>query len=78
MLHAVRVLVIALLGATSTSPVPTIVVVFATDRSLNPVKPLFRGNTTDVAGYLQTGEDVNYIAVNGEYIDQALTTAAVT
>src|SRR6185295_13668134 len=37
----------ALPGATSTSPVPTIVVVFATDRSLNPVKPLFRGNTTD-------------------------------
>jgi tetratricopeptide (TPR) repeat protein len=64
----------ALPGATSTSPVPTIVVVFATERSLNPVKPLFRGNATDVAGYLQTGEDVNYIAINGEYIDIAMMT----
>jgi tetratricopeptide (TPR) repeat protein len=64
----------ALPGATSTSPVPTIVLVFATDRSLNPVKPLFRGNTTEVGGYLQTGEDLNYIAINGEYIDIALMT----
>jgi tetratricopeptide (TPR) repeat protein len=64
----------ALPSATSTSPVPTIVLVFATDRSLNPVKPMFRGNTTDIAGYLQTGEDVNYIAINGEHIDIALTT----
>jgi tetratricopeptide (TPR) repeat protein len=64
----------ALPGATSTSPVPTIVVVFATDRSLTPVKPLFRSNTTEVGGYLQTGEDLNYIAINGEYIDIALMT----
>jgi tetratricopeptide (TPR) repeat protein len=64
----------ALPGATATSPVPTIVVVFATERSLNPVRPLFRGRPTEVAGYLQTGEDVNYIALNGEYIDIALTT----
>jgi tetratricopeptide (TPR) repeat protein len=69
-----KVMTLALPGATATSPVPTIVVVFATDRSLNPVKPLFRGNATDVAGYLQTGEDLNYIAVNGEYIDFALVT----
>ena len=64
----------ALPGATSTSPVPTVVVVFATDRSLNPVKPLFRGNATDVAGYLLKGEDLNYIAINGEHIDIALNT----
>jgi tetratricopeptide (TPR) repeat protein len=64
----------ALPGAVSTSPVPTIVLVFATDRSLDPVKPLFRGNTTEVGGYLQTGEDRNYIAINGEYIDIALMT----
>jgi Flp pilus assembly protein TadD len=68
------VMTLALPGATAASPVPTIVVVFATDRSLNPVKPLFRGNATDVAGYLQTGEDLNYIVVNGEYIDVALST----
>jgi len=64
----------ALPGATSTSPVPTIVLVFANDRSLNPVKPLFRGNTTEIGGYLQTGEDLNYLAINGEYIDIALRT----
>jgi tetratricopeptide (TPR) repeat protein len=69
-----EVMIRALPGATATSPVPTIVVVFATDRSLNPVKPLFRGNTTDVSGYMQSGEDVNYIAINGEYIDIALRT----
>jgi tetratricopeptide (TPR) repeat protein len=64
----------ALPGATAVSPVPTIVVVFSTDRALTPVKPMFRGNTTDVAGYFQPGEDVNYIALNGESIDTALTT----
>lgn len=64
----------ALPGATATSPVPTIVVVFASERSLNPVRPLFRGNATEVGGYLQTGEDLNYIVINGEYIDTALLT----
>ena len=64
----------ALPGATATSPVPTIVLVFATDRSMNPVKPLFRGSTTDISGYMLRGEDLNYIAINGEYIDIALTT----
>jgi tetratricopeptide (TPR) repeat protein len=64
----------ALPGATGASPVPTIVVVFATDRSLTPVKPLFRGNATEVGGYFQSGEDLNYIAVNGEFIDIALLT----
>ena len=69
-----EILARSLPGATSASPVPTIVVVFATDRSLTPVKPLFRGNPIEVAGYVQTGEDVNYIAMNGEYIGSALLT----
>ncbi len=69
-----EVMIRALPGATSSSPVPTVVLVFATDRSLNLVKPLFRGNATEVAGYLQTGEDLNYIAINGEHIDIALNT----
>jgi tetratricopeptide (TPR) repeat protein len=64
----------ALPGATAVSPVPTIVVVFSTDRALTPVKPMFRGNTTEVAGYFQPGEDVNYIALNGESTDFALRT----
>lgn len=69
-----EVLVRALPGATATSPVPTIVIVFETDRSLTPVKPLFRGNTIEVGGYFQGGEDRNYIAVNGEHLDIALMT----
>jgi len=69
-----EVMVRALPGATAVSPVPTIVVVFSSDRALTPVKPMFRGNTTDVSGYFQPGEDLNYIALNGEYIDVALMT----
>jgi tetratricopeptide (TPR) repeat protein len=69
-----EVMVRALPGATTVTPVPTIVVVFSSDRALTPVKPLFRGNTTDVSGYFQAGEDLNYIALNGEYIDIALLT----
>ena len=69
-----EVMVRALPGATAVSPVPTIVLVFSTDRALTPVKPLFRGSTIDVAGYYQSGEDLNYIALNGEYTDQALLT----
>ena len=69
-----EVMVRALPGATVVSPVPTVVIVFATDRALTPVKPLFRGSTIEVAGYYQSGEDLNYIALNGEYTDQALLT----
>jgi tetratricopeptide (TPR) repeat protein len=69
-----EVLTRALPGANTSSPVPTIVMVFQTDRSLNPVKPLFRGRTTEIGGYMQAGEDVNYIALNSDNIDFALTT----
>jgi len=64
----------ALPGATSTSPVPTVVLVFANDRSMNPVKPLYRGNTIELAGFMYTGEDRNYLAIDGEHIDVALRT----
>jgi tetratricopeptide (TPR) repeat protein len=62
----------ALPGATAASPVPTVVMVFATDRSLRPVAPLFNGNPIELAGYFQPGEDLNYIAIDAEYIDPAL------
>jgi Flp pilus assembly protein TadD len=68
----------ALLGvlpdASTQSPVPTVVMVFATDRSMTPVKPLFRGNPIEINGYFQTGEDVNYIAVNADILDLAVMT----
>ena len=61
-------------GARAQSPVPTVVMVFATDRSMTPVKPLFRGNPIEIGGYFQSGEDVNYIAVNAEILDLAVLT----
>ena len=61
-------------GASAHSPVPTVVLVFATDRSMTPVKPLFRGNPTELAGYFQSGEDANYIAVNAEVLELAVLT----
>jgi cytochrome c-type biogenesis protein CcmH/NrfG len=61
-------------GASAQSPVPTVVLVFETDRSMTPVKPLFRGKPIELAGYFQSGEDVNYIAVNGEFLDLAVLT----
>ena len=65
-----EVMLRALPGATAVSPVPTVVMVFATQRSLQPVAPLFRGNPIEVGGYFRQGEDLNYIAIDAEYIDQ--------
>ena len=69
-----EVMLRALPGATATSPVPTVVMVFANQRSLQPVAPLFRGNAIEVGGYFQQGEDLNYIVLDAEYIDLALLT----
>jgi cytochrome c-type biogenesis protein CcmH/NrfG len=59
-------------GASPHSPVPTVVMVFDLDRSMTPVKPLFRGTPIEVAGYFVSGEDVNYIAVNAEHLELAV------
>jgi tetratricopeptide (TPR) repeat protein len=48
------------------SPTPTVVMVFDSDRSMTPAKPLFRGRPIELAGYFDGGEDVNYIAVNAQ------------
>ena len=49
-----------------TSPVPTTVVVFKSDSSYKPFKPVVEGKTTAVAGYFQSGPDVNYITLTTE------------
>jgi tetratricopeptide (TPR) repeat protein len=54
----------ALPGATARSPVPTIVIVFAGERSFGPFKPRIAGRTAQAAGYFLGDEDLNYIAVN--------------
>ncbi|MGE0592576.1 MAG: DUF1570 domain-containing protein [Vicinamibacterales bacterium] len=47
------------------SPVPTVVVVFASDRSFRPYQPRFEGRRVEVAGYFLNREDINYLAING-------------
>ena len=48
------------------SPVPTTVVVFKSDSSYKPFKPVVDGKVSEVAGYFQSGEDVNYITLTTE------------
>jgi tetratricopeptide (TPR) repeat protein len=48
------------------SPVPTTVVVFKSDGSFKPYKPVEDGKTASVAGYFQSGRDANYIALSTE------------
>ena len=48
------------------SPVPTTVVVFKSDGSYKPFKPVVDGKVSEVAGYFQPGEAVNYITLTTE------------
>lgn len=49
------------------SPIPTTVIVFKSDSSFKPYKPVADGKTnTNVAGYFQPGRAVNYIALSAE------------
>jgi len=66
-----EVMVRVLPGATMTSPVPTVVIVFDQDRSFTPYKPTFQGRTVDAAGFFLGHEDINYIAINAEASDLA-------
>jgi tetratricopeptide (TPR) repeat protein len=49
-----------------TSPVPTTVIVFKSDSSYKPYKPVANGKTVPVAGYFQPGREVNYITLTTE------------
>ena len=49
-----------------TSPIPTTVVVFKSDGSYKPFKPVADGKTVSVSGYFQSGRDVNYITLTTE------------
>ncbi len=53
------------------SPAPIVVIVFANDRSFEPFKPRFQGRTVDVAGFFRSGQDTNYIAINGSLRENA-------
>ena len=49
------------------SPVPITVIVFKSRSAYAPFMPGYNGKTTEVAGYFQPGEDVNYISLTSEF-----------
>jgi tetratricopeptide (TPR) repeat protein len=49
------------------SPTPTTVIIFKDDKAYEPFKPLYQGRTSDVAGYFQKGEDMNYITMSTSF-----------
>ena len=53
-------------GMSFTSPVPTTVIVFKSDSSYKPFKPLADGKVVSVSGYFQPGHEVNYITLTAE------------
>jgi tetratricopeptide (TPR) repeat protein len=50
-------------GAQFQSDVPTTVIIFRSDESYAPFKPLYDGVPSNVAGYFQSGTDMHYITV---------------
>jgi tetratricopeptide (TPR) repeat protein len=50
-------------GTTIQSTVPTTVIVFRSDESYRPFKPLYDGVPANVAGYFQSSTDLNYITI---------------
>jgi tetratricopeptide (TPR) repeat protein len=48
------------------SPVPIRVIVFKNRQSYLPFMPVYQGKVSEVAGYFQPGEDVNYITLTSE------------
>lgn len=53
-------------GTTLQSTVPTTVVVFRSDASYRPFKPLYDGAPSNVAGFFQSSPDRNYITITTE------------
>ena len=48
------------------SPVPIKVIVFKDRKSYQPFMPAYQGKVNEVAGYFQSGPDVNYITLTAE------------
>lgn len=51
-------------------PIPTTVMVFKSDGSFKPYKPLYNGKPANLAGYFQPGQDENLIALDISANDQ--------
>jgi hypothetical protein len=62
--EAFRETLTRLLGErTTATPVPTVVIVFPSDRAFTAFKPQFRGKPVALGGLFVPGQDVNYIAI---------------
>jgi hypothetical protein len=61
-------------AVTSSSPVPTVVVVFPSDEAFTPFKPTYQGKPKSIAGYAAPGSGISYIAMlnAGEYSDRVI------
>lgn len=57
---------LSLTGPSFDAGVPTIVVIFRDDMSYRPFEPLYQGRPSEVAGYFQSGPDVNYITLSAD------------
>lgn len=55
-------------GMRISSPVPTTVVVFKSESSYRPFKPLYQAKPAHISGYFQSGADVNYITLTTEQL----------
>jgi len=53
-------------GKVTSNVVPTVVTVFAHDRTFTPFKPLHEGKRVDLAGLFVPGRDVNHILMIGD------------
>ncbi|MFL6256501.1 MAG: peptidase MA family metallohydrolase [Pyrinomonadaceae bacterium] len=53
------------------TPVPTTVIVFKNDGAYKPFKPVVDGKVSEVSGYFQPGDDVNYITLTPDRGDGA-------
>lgn len=62
-----NVMALVLPGASDSSAVPPVVIVFSSDRAFTPFKPRYKGRPIEnVGGYMHLSDDVTYIAMNVE------------
>jgi tetratricopeptide (TPR) repeat protein len=73
--HFTAVLKTVMPNAGEGTPVPTVVIVFADDKSFTPFKPHYQGKPIELSGYFQPGAASNYIAVLLAQEDYALRVA---
>jgi tetratricopeptide (TPR) repeat protein len=59
-----------LTGFRFSSSATTTVVVFKSNESFDPYKPIYQGKRNNVAGYFQSGEDTNYITLTTEQLSE--------